>query len=76
MTVSTSTPGLGGFRAGDALNEAARSVFNHFVAARRQQAEQRVNAYLYAMDDATLRRAGYSEDQIRKIRRGESPFSA
>lgn len=76
MSASSSSPTVGGFRAGDKLGDAVRSMLAHLVAVRSSQAERAVVAHLHAMDDATLRKAGYSRDQIRKIRGGYSPYTA
>ncbi|MEM7300157.1 MAG: hypothetical protein AAF468_03655 [Pseudomonadota bacterium] len=41
-----------------------RSIYNGLIAAREKEARRRVHEVLMSMDDETLRRVGYSRNEL------------
>lgn len=51
-----------------------KSTFDRMIAAREKQARRFVNGALLNLDDETLKRAGFSRDQIKKEGSSVYPF--
>ena len=54
-------------------DNAFKTMFGGMVEARQRQANRYVADYLLSLDDAALKRAGYSRA---KLRAGRAPFEA
>ncbi len=51
-----------------------RNTFDRMVAAREKQARRFVNGALLNLDDETLKRAGYSRDELKGQGSANYPF--
>ncbi|MFD0916253.1 hypothetical protein ACFQ14_07535 [Pseudahrensia aquimaris] len=51
-----------------------RNTFDRMIAAREKQARRYVNGALLSLDDETLKKAGYSRDEIKKRGSAVYPF--
>lgn len=58
----------------DNVSRAARNGFNRVVEARQRQAQRYVNGFLLAMDDASLKRAGYDRKSLEGRESAIYPF--
>ncbi len=58
----------------DNVSRATRVGMNRIVEARQRQAQRYVNGYLLAMDDESLRRAGYDRKTLENKESAFYPF--
>ncbi len=58
----------------DTVSRATRIQMNRIAAARQRQVQRYVNGYLLAMDDESLKRAGYDRKTLENRESAFYPF--